>query len=230
MKVAALILAFLLPLTSFAAITAGTPSDGKSGSSPLTYSYTVNGPNAAIIVQARGPTSDLCTGATWNGNTLTLLGKNLNGREDYMWGAKVSAGTGNVVITCPGTDLIISNVEEYDNVGTFVLSGTVKTSGTATTFNQSTTTIADNSWVVWSVTAGAGTIAAGSGTTLRHETVADPNVAILDSGGPVTPAGSKTLNASASSGTWDGIIAILAPAATTVATPILGLVKSFWIN
>lgn len=215
-KILALVIAFLLPCSAFAAITAGTPSDGKSAvSGALTYSYTVSGSNVFLVVTVFGPTTDLCPSTiTWNGTTLNLLGKQTGNRWEYMYGAPVSAATGNVVIACTGSDLAVSYAEEYDGVlsGTGASGANTGSATGASTFAIATTTIADNSWVVASDRASGGTTAAGSGTTLRYATVADANFALLDSGGAVTPAGSKTLNASnGGSVNWQGIEIILTP-------------------
>lgn len=191
--------------------------DTTGGSGTNTFSYTVTGSNACILVEFYGPLTDTATAISWNGNSLTLLGKQTNtGRWYYFYGGLVSAGTGNVVITTGGGDFIWCNVVSYTGVGVLG-TGTNHTASATTSFTMTRTTTADNSWLIGCLinNATGSAISAGTGTTIRKNSAGDPGIAIVDKNGPTTPAGSASVNVTGSNLNWFGTTTILEPLAAS---------------
>lgn len=92
------------------------------------------------------------------------------------------------------------------------------TSGSASSFSQSVTTVADNCWVMWALNWGnitGGALTAGANTTLRANDGAQ-GYALADTNAPQTPAGSKTMSVSKTGNDlWGCCIASFAPAVAT---------------
>jgi len=225
-------LILLLPNLSFAAISVGNAASGKNGSgSSLSYSMTVSGLTAALIVTVFGPTTDLCPSTvSWNGNTLNQLGKVTGNRWEYVYGGIVGGGTGNVSFNCTGSDSVVSYAQEYDAVLAMTNTGGASTqTNTATSITMGTTTLADGSWVLMSARNPSQAISAGSNTTLRYASTTDTNFALLDEG-PVSPAGSVNIAATAgASVNWQGILVILTPSASSGLSSITQLLRSFFL-
>jgi hypothetical protein len=91
---------------------------------------------------------------------------------------------------------------------------TTATSGSASSLTLSTTTLTDNAWTVAVIrTAGAlSSPSAGTGTTLRGHRD-EYGLAMIDSNGPKSPAGAKSLilNFGTTIATSHGVIAAFCP-------------------
>lgn len=184
----------------------------------LTISHTCTGANRALCVAVTGSTTDIVTGATYSGTAMTLVNKvaAAGGRYCYLYYlAAPATGANNVVVTASASGYLEANCASYTGV---VQTGQPEANATAsaaaaTTRAATVTTLTDNAWVVMAAMLQGGGITAGAGTTRRHTTLVG---AILDSGGAVTPAASKTLTANSTAANYTAaVVAALAPAAPT---------------
>ena len=121
-----------------------------------------------------------------------------------------------MVVTLPSSGYAQSTAASYTGAGqTGVPDAYTATHGNASggTYSVSLTTIADNSWVVMGALDDHGsTTGVGSGTTQRA--IDGENAEeLVDSNGPVSPAGSKTLNVTGegASSQWAAVIASFKP-------------------
>lgn len=205
--------------------------DAASGSTgfvvtSLTWSHTCTGANLIlwVAVVATGEGDDISS-VTYNGVGLTRAGTDgfASSRLDLWYLISPATGTHDIVITSSNfeTDLhgcaasytgaAQSGVPDATGVGGNV----VVTSATV-----STTTSADNCWVILAAIDGYNNldIVAGTGSTLRNTQggggPGERSAGILDSNGPVTPAGSyaMTFSVGGATGNMRGVTASFAPA------------------
>ena len=155
---------------------------------------------------------------TYNGQSLTLIGSDhetYNNTYAYLYYLIApDTGTHNVVVTLPGSNGIRVTAASYAGASQIgVPDASTTSNGQGTTYSQSLTTGADNSWAIMMATNGDGrATGVGSGTTLRGE-IAGAGGLLVDSNGPVSPAGSKTLNVvgTQSNDHWSVVMASFKP-------------------
>jgi len=198
-------------------------TDFIASASSRTFAHTCTGSNRGLFVGVEGDGGDLLTGATYAGVAMTLIDKRQRtaGRFEYMFYlAAPATGANNVALTAGGAIQMRSVAASYTGVAQTgqpeATNWGIADSVTAQAL--AVTTLTDNAWVIGLFESGQ-LISAGSGTTLR-QAAATAVLALVDSGGPVTPAGSKTLNVNLSTTTNSvGIVAVIAPAPAGDTTP-----------
>ncbi len=181
----------------------------------LTTAYTVTGSNPILFVGVNGSTnSDDVTGVTYNGVSMTLVDKNLQGgafRYIYVF-ALVGPATGshNVVVSTVGnfTQAIAVSYTGASQTGQPDAHGTANESPTFFA-TVTLTTVADNDWTV--ILGHGPSIAPQTGTTQRAIDTDFASILMGDSNGAITPPGSTSMSVS-SSGAPDAIMAAFKPA------------------
>lgn len=172
---------------------------GTSG----TIAFTTSGTDRAIFVMfdnEGGP--DDFTGVTFNGDALAEIGTRVQegttGRYSHTYAlVNPDAGTYNVVISRSSSNQVNYTIYSLTGVNQTTLVNASTTQqfaapiGTATT---NLTTTVDNSWTVLHAR-GARTESASTGSTLRS---ASSIGTVMDSNGPITPAGATSMSFSQS--------------------------------
>ena len=208
----------------------------SSGINTASVALTATGSNGLVVVcvlwaggtQAQ---SDL-TGVTWNGNAMTFINfsNNLTGRCFSLWyyiAGSFDGASHNVVASWGvNIDFPDINVSSYTGAKQSAQpdSSAVNNFGIVTTINMTTTTIADNCWLVSVCRGDISGFTAGTGTTKRSTAT---GASYGDSNAPVTPAGSNTMvwNCSPAETKGMGLIASFAPSTggASVALPYRAL-------
>lgn len=170
-----------------------------SATSVTTNSTSVDGGTGtyrAIIFVANADTADNMTAVTWAGEALTKLNSlvSVNTRYDYIWYLLNPTATGSQTLAVTGPT-------GYGNATCLVYTGVsaIKNFNSAT--GNSTTpavsiTANNGDWLVGGADSTAGTVTAGSNTTVRSSS---SSAVQGDSNGAASPT---ALNWSAPSGTW----------------------------
>lgn len=193
------------------------PANGTS----FTQSHTCTGSNLFLTVWLIiGNSSDIVTGITYNGISMTRAKAHLNvsvsGGYLYCYVlANPSTGANNVVVSASTTmTSIICYIQSYTGVRQSNTTDSFAEGNkpTSTTFSISTSVVASGCWLVCGTRDDSGNSSAGSGTTKISSLSAGFGQQLWDSNGTVS-TGTQSLNMSnASSGTnWDGIIISIAP-------------------
>lgn len=204
---------------AYSAKTRGDNGPGYS-STTCTYAHTCTGANVVLVVGVNGDTSDNITGITYNGNAMTYITKiqQASGlRWQYIY--YILIGTGdetahNVVVTSSANIGITSEAVSYTGAKQSAqpdASGTY-TATNAASISTSLTTVADNCWVMMQVAASNGLLANGTYQFLRYISSANTGSGFFDSNGALTPAGSKTVDATSGAGSsYGAVFASFAP-------------------
>lgn len=212
-----------------------------AGNSTLTFSHTITGANTILmvgvcLVQTNGAA---ISSATFNGVSMTAVYNYApSGTRSlaYFYLINPAGGAHNIVVTLTGnTDIAFGAVGvSYNGVSQAAFpdsNNKVDSSAAVSSLSVSTTTVANNAWLVgfcYSILPGTPT--AGANTTQRNSQVLSGlNDAIIasDSNAPQTPAGSYSLttNFSTSGGSFQSyMIASAAP------VPVLTTGNSFLIK
>lgn len=177
--------------------------------------------NAMLVgLVIRDSNADSSTGCTYNSVAMTLIEKVDSlaaGGFMYVYGL-LSPTTGTHDIVCTfgfgiADDVRVSAVSYSGVSQTSLPDASTYDTITAGSFTDNLTTVADGSWVLLFPFNDNNPNIAGTGSTQRG-TSANPSW--FDSNGPISPAGSYTMGASASGATKFGwIILSIAPASTT---------------
>lgn len=195
-----------------------TTSGGSSAGTSHTFSHVVStGANPYLCVGIMiESASDLVSGVTYNGVTMTQVATLSNGSSSriYLYAlGNPSSGTNDVVITKSSTTSYpiawsITGAQSSSTVDSSATNGFT----TTTSLTTSTTTVADNSWLVMMGRNEGGSpwMAAGTGTTLRQNNT-NNSIAMFDSNSAKTPAGSNSLQTTQTSSSTGHIIASIAP-------------------
>jgi hypothetical protein len=191
-------------------------SDGGYGASGgLTWSHTCTGSTRILFVGAFGATdSDSITGITYNGVALTKIGSILpvaGSRYITLWYLVAPAtGANNIVISVSGGDCggVAASYSGPKQTGVPDASAT-NSQSSGTSLTGTVTTVADNCWLIAAALAEA--CAAGAGTTKRQDWALNSGMALFDSNGPITPAGSASLIVTHSNSPAGIVIASFAP-------------------
>lgn len=194
----------------------------------VTFSFTINaGSDIILLVFIQGSVS----GITYAGNALTQIASravpNTGAIKSQMWRLlNPPVGTANVVCTSDGTTgLLMAGAAQYNGVGSIDASNTNAGTppGSPTTMSVAVTTIAENCWVVatltsqedsssghtWTQTAGT------SRSNLRRNNSNAWRIEWCDNNAAKTPPGSVTLSGSMTSDgniNWAAVGASIAPA------------------
>jgi len=200
----------------------GNEYDG-SGTS-VTVAHTCTGDNRILFAVAVGSNeSDTLTSCTYNSASMTLIDKlQVSGDRWVYLFYLIAPATGTNNLTANFSEITDPTINgaSYTGVSQTGQPDSNNT-GTAdsTTLTISTTTVADNCWLVMGVKNTQSTPVAGTGTTRRDTGGA---AGILDSNGAKSPAGSYSLEETQTpSGQMGGIIASFSPAVVTSFIPTI---------
>src|SRR3990167_3471520 len=215
-------------------------SSSVSGSfaagSTLTIAHTIVGTaTVGLAFMTINSGSDVVTSVTLNGVTMTRAKWQLDNASAFgqfvYWVA--NPATGNVVwnLSDSGSDRAGGNTA-YTGASSSALDATAgqNSGGSASTsYTNTLTTVANNSWHVASLrqTVGGG-MTAGTNTSTRLDGIGGGTYNVVeDTDGAVTPAGSNVLTATGSStNTWFSAGVSIAPASTTAIKTVDGLAKA----
>jgi hypothetical protein len=188
------------------AITVDSTSEGyhkSTGSGTVTASHTCSGSNRILWVATLGFNNPIstCTGVTYNGAALTQIGTGTIAtyQKTQLWYLIApDTGTHDIVASFNQSNVTVNAFAAVSYNGA-LQSGVPDASNTnnsasASSLTASVTTVANNCWTVMAACAG-GLTHNGTGTTLRKISTAPsaPLIAIMDSNGAKTPAGSVSL-------------------------------------
>ncbi len=207
--------------------------DNNGSNNTYTVAYTIGGgANRCLVLTIEGDvTADIAaplpTVTTYNGVPMVLALPNDNFgnagalRYNYIYylleASLPVAGTYNFIVTFAGTQIIILSCAEYNGVGWLDSVARHNSGGAAvTSLTSSITTRTDNSWIVVLEQHNGGATVAGSGLTLRVNNAHFVQPAILDSNGPLTPVGSKSVTTTSASALTAHTLISLAPATATI--------------
>jgi len=177
---------------AFDAASTGTPVTWTS----LTYSHTVGSISNWLLVVVVYSSADSITWVTYNWTSMTQAAKYFDGYWTYIfilynpptWSAY------DIVVTSSSSKVLKSSCASYSWVKQ---SWQPDSNGGAAWYSStiavSTTTVADNCWVIWAIMAKSAWLnTAWSWTTLRTN---DTSLWLADNNAAKTPAWSVTLNA-----------------------------------
>lgn len=201
-----------------------TPYDGPLEATS-TFTHVITGSNPFLFLFIRRNTNPAdVTGVTCNGTAMTLVPSSaltvgVAGNDGmvsyYMFNPPT--GTVTIVISCSsalfGTN---ARAASYTGVLSTSLDSNVTTNPNnsgATTLTLTTTTVADNCWLIAGMRNQTGNFTAGANTTMRGASNA---LSIADSNAAQTPAGSKSLAATHGAGYDGGTIISISPLSATI--------------
>ena len=230
--------ALSLPMSADAAIGFVSTTTAVNPASN-TVAYDATATNGYLVVQTLKQSSQTVTGVTYNSvamTQLTTIQGNTAAETLYLWGlAAPTTGTNDIVVSVSGAGTLVVDVALYSGAQqTTAVEATSTNSGIdATSASVTVTTITDNDWLVgyFRSNSGSGAFTAGANTVVRGD-AANGTRQMVDTGADQTPAGSKSLNVTmALAANWSAMAFALKPtaAAPSAATPILSLVKAFWL-
>lgn len=197
-----------------------TPVTHTAGATSLSWSHTCTGSNTILIVAMTvGNLADaeIITGITYNSVAMTKINRKfLAGQGNSSLWYLINPTTGsNTVLASLSSSVSIDGISaSYTGVKqTSQPDAQTVFAATSTGFTQSTTTVADRTWMVWvCMNAGAQTTTMTSGATIRQ--IGNVNTdAYGDSNGAITPAQSYSMTAGGPGGStsWIGVQASLVP-------------------
>ena len=197
------------------AIAYDTSADGgevNPGTS-LSWSHTCTGSQRLLVVACRGGLGegDRITGVTYNSVSMTQVGTAIRPGDEnvvslyYLLNPNTGTNTVEITLTSgymEGESASYTGVKQLDQPD----SSNTGIQENNASITVSTTTVADNSWVIGSFFGGIGEPTAGSGTTEREDLTYDNNAA-------KTPAGSVSLTVQGGDGgsDWATVMASFAP-------------------
>lgn len=168
----------------------------------LTWSHTCSGTNRILFVACGIPTANTITGVTYNGVAMALLNKlqvaSGSGRFFYLYYlANPATGANNIVVTSSGSDVLRACAASYTGAAQTGIPDSQNTAyngavAASASLTGSTTSVADNSWLISIGMQVGGPTTAGASTTSRIQ-VPEGSFGIFDSNAAKTPAGSYSL-------------------------------------
>lgn len=171
----------------------------NSGASILTYSHTCTGSNLMLFVGIWNEDGDTNTGVTYNGVSMTLVGKHINQGSTWFqylyYLVSPTTGAHNVVISrSTSSGRLRGDSSSYAGVTVPSIDASNTGGSTSSPLTISLTTVLNNCWTVIAASNGQA-VSAGSGTTARNgfSGVGGVLSGIGDSNGPITPAGSTSM-------------------------------------
>jgi hypothetical protein len=199
---------------------------------PLTWSHTTSGSDRILFIGASGDAIsggvDDVTTPTYNGVSATFIAKvtATANRFLYLWvlvapasgsnTVSIGAATNHFLEACAVSYTGAAQTGQPDN---FSSTGLV-----ADTLTGTVTTVADNCWLVMVGNRNftGNPLDASTGTTRRIFTTTFLTTAMFDGNGPVTPAGSASLVATAGGVVaLGGVVASFAPAGAAAGQPTM---------
>lgn len=183
----------------------------------VTWSHTCTGTDRILIVGVYCGTANTTT-VTYNGvsmtaiNSLAMSGAASGQFIKLFYLVNPASGANNVVVSCSAGDMY-GLATSYTGAKQSAQPDSNNTGGnaTATSLTVSTTTVADNCWLVGFVYCGL-TPTAGANTILRNGIASVEYM--IDSNSAQTPAGSKSMNVTHGS-TFNGMVmASISPVAS----------------
>lgn len=205
------------------AIALDNTSQGDTTGTSLTFSHTNTAGNL-LVVTCGVPASDLITGVTYNGTSLTLVDKIASPAPDGRWCymfylVNPATGAHNVVVSSSSSDFLYANAASYTGAKT---TGQPEASATGTTSSSTSstatvTTTATDAWTVATFRTNDGAFptvtSSPSGAVVRR--TGDSAGALYDSNGGVGSGGSKTITVTYGGNRYYGwVIASFAPGGT----------------
>jgi len=191
-------------------------ASGRSSSAAptLTIAHTCSsGLNRILFVSCSASGSNTITGVTYNSVAMTQVATVAVGTiNSYLFSlANPASGTNNIVVTGTGGTLYGCGVS-YTGAAQSGIPDSFNTanSSLSTSVSQSTTTIANNCWVVCGGICGNGGLSGGTNVTIRSSGTGDQYIG--DNNAAKTPAGSITQTVNCNSGNNTIIMASFAPA------------------
>jgi hypothetical protein len=221
-----------VPTSALAAIAfdSGGTSYQDFTASPQTFtSHTAGGTNRILFFGVSATAATTFTSVTYDGVAMTLLTTKQTGSfyavsVFYLINPNTTPNA-NLVVTFTGR-IIYQGIVSYtgvsqsanavQNVSGHVVKGASSATSETATVDSSQTTSQDKSWQMGYIQNEAGTVSAGTGTTIRGQS-ADNAVAFSDNNAAITPAGTNSLNWTTPSA-WNSYISwTVAPAAAAAA-------------
>lgn len=203
------------------AIDATSNGTGATATS-ITWSHTCTGDDRILIVACGIPDSDTITGVTYNSVALTLIDKiqvDFTGVPDryiYLWYLIAPAtGANDIVVSSSASQILKGAAASYTGVKqTGQPDSSAKNKGASTnTFTATTTTVANNSWLVMVGKFQDTTISAGTDTTLRRNWNAPGDGALFDSNATKSPGSNSLIANLSTNAEWGYVIASISPVA-----------------
>lgn len=201
------------------ALDTSSASTLKSGVT-TSWSHTCTGSNLALLIGFFGDTTDIVTGVTYGGISLTLIDKKQvpGDRFIYLYGLlNPATGSNSVVVTASGSIFMDGIAASYTGVKQSGLpdAETTASASSANSLTTSLTTATDLAWTVLFSKTSGGDPTAGTGATVRQH---ENGVGFFDSNGTITPAGPTSMQVTGSNVNFATVMAAIAPAIT--ATPV----------
>lgn len=202
---------------AYDATSIGTQVNASSKS----WSHTCTGSDRILFVSAMSNTTDDVTGVTYNGVSMTQVGKQQmqasNNRWVYLYQlVNPATGSNTITINASGTTFLQGTATSYTGAKQTGQPDSSNTgfANSSTSITISTTVVTSGSWLVMATGDNNGGESGGTGTTVRNSTNGN---AISDSNGTVGTGSQSLQVTTAGSSNWAGIIASFAPVAS--ATP-----------
>lgn len=192
------------------------------GASPRAQNHTCTGSDRILFVGTKGA-SGYSTGTTYNGVPMTRLHDVQSGVGEYHLSlfSLIAPSTGtNTVSTTVASGNIGFTSSSYTgaNQTTQPDVSTTNVGASGTSLTTAVTTTTDNAWLIGYFNSAANTLTQSTGTNFV-QTQAN-NVALGDSNGAYSPAGSYSMRVTSGSGTFGAIVAGIRDAASGPSTTI----------
>jgi len=148
-------------------------------------------------------TSNLVTGVTYNGAGATLIDSRQDAFNRWSYVYRLTApatGGNNVVVSLSSSTGVAAISQSYTGCAqTGVPDSSTTNVASIAAVSMTTTTIADNAWLVSFLGGGRSVSGVSGGVQRRYQGGAADQLYSYDSNGPKTPAGSATISATQAS-------------------------------
>ena len=188
----------------------------------LSYSHTCTGLNRVLIIFVKVfDTTDRVTAVTYNGVSATLIDsrQDANSRWSYAYRLVAPAtGANNVVVSLSASVGVAAISQSYTGCSAIGVPDSFTTTvASAAGVSMTTTTVADNAWLVSFYGGGRSLSAVSGGVERRYHGGVGDQLYSYDSNAPKTPAGSISITATQASSpsTYVTFSISLAPAPAT---------------
>lgn len=199
------------------AFDSSTYGASAGAASSITFSHTTSGSDRILFVYVTINNTNTVS-VTYGGNAMTSIAVNTGSFNHYqsLWYIIAPTSGANNVVVSVSSATIRAYAASYTGAAQTGQpdASVVPAEATTTSYATSLTTVADNCWIVWGMSAMSGAaLTAGTHTTVRHQPeVTAFGAAFCDSGALFTPAGSSTLTVTSSSQLFCSIMASFSPA------------------
>jgi len=222
---------------AFGAIAFDTFTNGghTTATNELSWTHTVTGSNAILVVCEFMNSADAPVSATYNGVAMTLVNSS-DGRIGFYMLKNPATGANTVTVTHTGSGADIAGISmSYTGVDqTTNPEANALASNGGGSLASAVTTLTDNAWVTGCARSEDSSVSAGANTILRGTGVSGVSYKLygFDSNGAVTPAGSRTLNMTTTGGGFnnDFFVGALKPYTASAASTkgrFMGFFKFF---